>query len=67
MAINAVENLTFIKKRHPEIIEIANRLAELEQRKPHDSVRLLILEAGKNKIAQLEQESQEETTQINKN
>ena len=63
---NKVDSIGFRKENYPGVIEVANRLAELEQRKPHDSIRLLILEEGKAKISKLEQQSQEKTTQINK-
>ena len=58
MANDKIRTLTYIRELAPDILEVANRLAELEQRKPHDSIRLLILEAGRNKIAKLEQECQ---------
>ena len=66
MANDKVDTIGFRKENYPDVIVIANRLAELEQRRPHDSIRLLILEEGKNKISRLEQQSQAETTQINK-
>ena len=59
MANNQIEYLAFSKQNAPDVLEVANRLAELEQRKPHDSIRLLILEAGRNRIAQLQGELQE--------
>ena len=64
MANQKIENLVFSKLNYPDVLEVANRLAELEQRKPHDSIRLLILEAGKSKITQLEAGSQELNTQV---
>lgn len=59
MANEKIKQLTFKEENNPGILDVANRLAELEQRRPHDSIRLLILEAGKDKIAQLEEESKE--------
>ncbi|KKN73482.1 hypothetical protein LCGC14_0400570 [marine sediment metagenome] len=61
MANQTIENLVFTKTTYPDVLEVANKLAELEQRKPHDSIRLLILEAGNKKITQLDSESQEKT------
>jgi len=63
MANNKIDSIGFRKENYPDVLEVANRLAELERRKPHDSVRLLILEAGKEKISKLEQESQEQNSQ----
>ncbi len=56
MANQTIENLVFTKTTYPDVLEVANKLAELEQRKPHDSIRLLILEAGNKKIAQIEED-----------
>ncbi len=50
---NGIQQLTFHKETYPDVLEVANELAGLEQRKPHDSIRLLILEFGKSKIQQL--------------
>lgn len=60
MANNKYINFSF--QQDPEVLEVANRLAELEQRKLHDSIRLLILENGKSRIAKLEEESKEKIT-----
>jgi len=54
MANNHIKNLVFSENKYSDVLVVANRLAELEQRKPHDSIRLLILEAGSKKIGQLE-------------
>ena len=51
-----IKTINFNVRDASEVLEIANKLAELEQRKPHDSIKLLILEAGKEKIDRLEQE-----------
>jgi len=63
MANNQVETLTFTNTKEIDVpvIKIANRLGELEQRKPHDSIRLLLLEAGAEKINRLEEQSQEKS------
>ena len=49
----AIENLKFQKSKYPEVLSVVNRLAELEQRKPHDAAKRLILKFGKIKIAEL--------------
>ncbi len=59
MANNKVDTVGFRKENYPEVLNVANELAELEQRRPHDSIRLLILEAGKAKIQQLKSLRQE--------
>lgn len=53
-----IRQLTLKETDYPEVLEVVNELAELENRKPHDSARLLILEAGKAKIAQIRSQSQ---------
>ena len=55
--MNEIDTLGFRKKDYPDVLKVANELAELEDRKPHDSVRLLILEAGRAKIARLKQQA----------
>lgn len=54
-----VKSLNFTEQQDPDVLEVANEIAELDKRKPHDSIRLLILEAGKSKIAQLLLKSKE--------
>lgn len=54
MANHKVENLKFSKTTYPHVIKVANKLAKLEQRAPHNAVRLLIIEAGRAKIAYLQ-------------
>ena len=54
MQNDKVRYLTFNEQNAPEVLKTTNRLAELEDRKPHDSIKLLILEAGRAKIAELE-------------
>ena len=61
MANDKVEYLTYNKQNSPEVLEVANELAGLEQRKTHDSIRLLILEEGRAKIARLKSQA----TQLN--
>ena len=56
MANSKVDTISFKKENYSDVLEVANELAELEQRKPHDSIRLLILEAGKARIAKLQEE-----------
>lgn len=49
----AIENLKFQKSKYPKVLHIVNRLAELEQRRPHDTAKRLILEFGEIKIAEI--------------
>jgi len=51
------EYLSFCKIYDPELLEIANKLAKLEHRTPHDSIRWLILEAGRSKITLIQAQS----------
>lgn len=53
MANSKVDTVGFKKENYPDVLEVANELAKLEQRRPHDSIRILILEAGKAKIEKL--------------
>ena len=62
---NGISQLHFNKEYSPDVLNIANELADLEQRKPHDSIRLLILEAGKNKIESLRNESSSVSVNLN--
>lgn len=52
MAINYL-NLNYQNDADKEALCVINTLAELENRKPHDSLRRLILEAGNKKIKEL--------------
>ena len=49
-----VKQLTFNRDFYPEICKIASKLAELMDRKPHDAMRVFILECGPKKIKELE-------------
>ncbi len=51
----AVRTITFFDESYPEVIKIANELGELEQRRPHDSIKMLIIECGKKKVSDLKQ------------
>ncbi len=53
MAVNYI-NLNYQNETDREALEVINKLSELEDRKPHDSLRRLILEAGNNKIKELQ-------------
>ncbi len=57
MSNNNVETIGFRRENYPEVLTIANELADLEDRSPHDSVRKLILEAGREKIDKLRSEN----------
>lgn len=50
---NDITQLTFNKDAYPDVLEVINTLAELEDRKPHDSARRLIVDAGNKRIKEL--------------
>jgi uncharacterized protein involved in tellurium resistance len=54
MANNHIKNLVFSINNYPDVLDVANRLAKLEDRSAHDTISRLILEAGNIKIEQLE-------------
>lgn len=56
MSNDEVDSIGFRKQNYPDVLEVANELAELERRKAHDSIRLLILEEGRKKIERLKAE-----------
>ena len=49
----AVKTITFYDGNYPEVLRIANQLGELEKRRPHDSIKRLILDCGKERIRNL--------------
>lgn len=55
-----VETIGFKKENYPKVIDVANELADLENRKPHDSISNLILEVGRTKIAKIRSERAKE-------
>ncbi len=59
----SVETLHFTNKgKDASVIAIANKLASLDKdRKPHSAIRVLILEAGQEKIERLENEQKTNT------
>jgi len=65
MSNNGIKYINYNEQEDKDVLEVANELARLEQRKPHDSIRLLILEAGKAKITRLRQEIQEKSGKKN--
>jgi len=63
MGINdKIKYLNFNQDNNSDILDVLNELAELEQRKPHDTARRLILEAGKQRIAELKAACQAQTS-----
>lgn len=51
-----IQYLGFAKGDYPEVLKIANELGEIEKRAPHDSIKMLIEEAGQEKINCLKEE-----------
>ena len=49
-----VENIKFHINKYPEVLSVINRLAVLEERRPHDVAKRLILKGGKALIEKLE-------------
>ncbi len=60
MSNNNVESIGFRRENYPNVLAVANELADLENRKPHDSISNLILEAGRTKIAKIRSERAKE-------
>ena len=56
MSNDNVKNFQFRDDTYPEVVRVANELAKLENRKPHDSIKILIEEAGQAKIDRLKEE-----------
>jgi len=57
MSNNNVESIGFRRENYPKVLKVANELADVEKRKPHDSIRWLILEAGREKIDKIRSEN----------
>lgn len=55
-----VSTLQFREEDYPEVVRVANELAELEDRKPHGSIKRLIVEEGQKKIDKLKAEKKAE-------
>jgi len=53
MTHKQVSHIRFDKQNYLDVLDVINELAELEQRKPHDTARRLILEAGREKITKV--------------
>jgi len=51
-----VKNLKFESAKDPEVIKVINELADLEQRRSHDTARRLLLTAGTKRISELKKE-----------
>lgn len=51
-----VTGLNLPDTTYKEVVKIANELAKLENRTPHDSIRVLIEEEGRKKIKRLKAE-----------
>lgn len=52
-----VTTIQFREEIYPEVLRITNELAQLDNRKPHDSIRILIEEAGQKKIDRLKKKT----------
>ena len=50
---NSINQLTFNENTYPDVLEVVIKLSELEQRKPHDTARRLIVKAGQQRIKKL--------------
>lgn len=57
--LGKISNIILSEENYPEVVRVANELAELEERKPHDSIKRLIEEEGQKKIDRLQAERQE--------
>jgi hypothetical protein len=52
MSVNYI-NLSSTNDTDKDVLDIINRLSVLEDRKPHDSLRRLIVDAGQQRIKEL--------------
>lgn len=48
-----IKTLTFNEENNPRVLELANEVAELEDRKPHDSAARILEEALVARLAEL--------------
>lgn len=55
-----VETIGFRKENYPKVLAVANELADVLDRSAHDSIRKLILGAGRAKINKLRSERAKE-------
>jgi len=55
--VKPVKNLSFRTVTYPDVLEVANKLAVLENRRTLDAVRQLILRFGPIRIQELEKPS----------
>ena len=51
--MKAIKNLKFEQRAYPEVLKVVNHLAELEQRKPHDTAKRILLQEGQKRIEEL--------------
>jgi len=51
--MEAIKQISLHETAYPKVIEVINKLAQLEDRKPHDTARRLIIEAGEQRIKEL--------------
>jgi hypothetical protein len=50
---DSIKQLTFNENTYPDVLEVVIKLSELEQRRPHDTARRLIVKAGQQRIKEL--------------
>jgi len=62
--IESIKQLTFNESTYPDVIDVVTKLADLEQRKPHDSARRLIIEAGNQRIKELSAPSEMNSSSV---
>lgn len=55
---NEITIIQFREENYPEVVRIANELADAEERKPHDSIKRLIEDEGQKKIDRLKAEKE---------
>ena len=48
-----IKNLKFVKAKYPEVLEVVNELAALEERSAHDVGKRLILKSGHDRLREL--------------
>ena len=62
--MKSIKNLKFQENKYPEVLQVINKLAKLEQRKPQDTAKRLILQYGKERISKLENSDSQQPASV---
>ncbi|RKY06895.1 MAG: hypothetical protein DRP56_06645 [Planctomycetota bacterium] len=58
MKFKPVKSVKFSEQAYPDVIEAVNCLAQLEDRKPHDTAKRVLLDGCKQRIREVESNNQ---------